>query len=156
MGKRKEEDIIDTFMDWSIRIGQRIREIRSRYGITQTQVAKMLGVNQAVVVRIERGKNLTLRTVFNLQKIIGGGASIFGIPMCIDDSPETLVVGVVNKESPIKVRRAKGIKKMVKAKKIKKKKKAEGVVDAQEDIQKLDPGGIQTSENVFIYYPGND
>lgn len=55
-------------------VGQRIREVRERLGLTQDAVAKHLGVTRPVVTNIELGKR-----PLNLEEL-GKLADLFGYP----------------------------------------------------------------------------
>jgi DNA-binding XRE family transcriptional regulator len=43
-------------MDISTRFGQRLRELRNAHGMTQTEVAVMLGMDRSYISEVERGK----------------------------------------------------------------------------------------------------
>lgn len=64
-------------------IGQRIRSLRQAHGLSQTKLARLLGIEQSHVSNIERGaRSATIQQVTRLSKklsvstdtILGGGA----------------------------------------------------------------------------------
>ena len=61
-----------------MRIRQDLIALREAKGLSQAQVAKMLGVSQPLVARIESGavKNLELRTLARLVAALGGSLKI--------------------------------------------------------------------------------
>lgn len=64
-------------MTWR-EVGQRIREVRERLGLTQDTVARHLGVTRPVVSNIEQGKRpLTLEELDKLADLFGYSPSYF-------------------------------------------------------------------------------
>jgi predicted XRE-type DNA-binding protein len=61
-----------------MRVRQDLIALREARGLSQAEVAKMLGVSQPLVARIESGavKNLELRTLARLAAALGGNAKI--------------------------------------------------------------------------------
>lgn len=54
------------------KLGDNLKEIRTRKNITQTELAKTLGVDKSFVSNIENGKtNPTLSTLTSLAKALG-------------------------------------------------------------------------------------
>lgn len=54
------------------RLGENLKQIRTKKNITQTDLAEALGVNKSFVSNIENGKtNPTLSTIANLAKAVG-------------------------------------------------------------------------------------
>lgn len=53
-------------------IGSRIRDIRTKKGLTQDELAEEMGINPKYLSGIERGKeNPTMTTLINLAKALG-------------------------------------------------------------------------------------
>ena len=60
------------------RIGRNIRELRTMYGLTQTELAKRIGSSVQAVSAIELGKyNLGLHLLYRLSKLFSVPASAF-------------------------------------------------------------------------------
>jgi DNA-binding XRE family transcriptional regulator len=61
-----------------IRIEQKLAALRRKRGLTQTQLAKRLGVSQPVLARIEAGhiKNLQLKTLVRTAAALGAKVKI--------------------------------------------------------------------------------
>jgi transcriptional regulator with XRE-family HTH domain len=58
--------------DYSKRLGENLKRIRTKKGITQIEIAKELGADRSFVSNIENGKtNPTLSTITNLAKALG-------------------------------------------------------------------------------------
>jgi transcriptional regulator with XRE-family HTH domain len=58
--------------DEAKKLGKNLKEIRLDKGITQTSIAKALGVDRSFVSNIENGKtNPTLSTITNIAKALG-------------------------------------------------------------------------------------
>ncbi len=58
--------------DDSKKLGENLKKIRTKKNITQTELAKTLGVDKSFVSNIENGKtNPTLSTITNLAKTLG-------------------------------------------------------------------------------------
>lgn len=58
--------------DYSKKLGENLKKIRTMKGITQTEIAKKLDVNKSFVSNIENGKtNPTLSTITNLADALG-------------------------------------------------------------------------------------
>lgn len=54
------------------KLGENLKKIRSKKNITQTELAKILGVDKSFVSNIENGKtNPTLSTITNLAQTLG-------------------------------------------------------------------------------------
>ena len=52
-------------------VGQRIKELRSRRGIAQTDLAKMIELSQTNLSNIERGRTgVTLQNLFKIQDVL--------------------------------------------------------------------------------------
>lgn len=57
--------------DYSKRLGENLKRIRTKKGITQIEIAKDLGADRSFVSNIENGKtNPTLSTIANLAKAL--------------------------------------------------------------------------------------
>ena len=57
--------------DYSKRLGENLKRIRTKKGITQIEIAKKLGADRSFVSNIENGKtNPTLSTITNLAKAL--------------------------------------------------------------------------------------
>lgn len=57
--------------DYSKRLGENLKRIRTKKGITQIEIAKELGADRSFVSNIENGKtNPTLSTIANLAKAL--------------------------------------------------------------------------------------
>lgn len=61
-----------------MRVRQDLIALREARGLSQAQVARMLGVTQPLIARIESGgvKNLELRTLARLAAVLGGSLKI--------------------------------------------------------------------------------
>lgn len=58
-------------MKESVRLGKNLKEIREEKGITQSSIAKSLGVSRGFVSKVENGKtNPTLATIAKLAKAL--------------------------------------------------------------------------------------
>lgn len=58
--------------DYSKKLGENLKKIRTRKGVTQIEIAKKLAVNRSFVSNIENGKtNPTLSTITNLANALG-------------------------------------------------------------------------------------
>jgi len=58
--------------DYSKKLGENLKRIRTRKGVTQIEIAKKLAVNRSFVSNIENGKtNPTLSTITNLASALG-------------------------------------------------------------------------------------
>ncbi len=54
------------------KLGENLKKIRTKKNITQTELAKTLGVDKSFVSNIEKGKtNPTLATIAKLAKSVG-------------------------------------------------------------------------------------
>lgn len=70
MGDLSGREVQD--MDTKEMIGSRIREIRTKKGMTQEALAEKMGINPKFISSIERGKeNPTLNTIINLADSLG-------------------------------------------------------------------------------------
>ncbi len=57
--------------DYSKRLGENLKKIRTRKDVTQIEIAKKLAVNRSFVSNIENGKtNPTLSTITNLANAL--------------------------------------------------------------------------------------
>lgn len=52
-------------------IGIRLRSARREKGLTQDQLAKEAGTNQAVIQKIENGKSLRPRQIMRISEVLG-------------------------------------------------------------------------------------
>ena len=52
------------------KVGRKVGEIRSQKGFTQIQLSKKIGVSVQMVQYWESGRNITLRTLFNLSRYL--------------------------------------------------------------------------------------
>ena len=58
-------------MDPGFRLAARLRTLRQTLGLTQTQMARKLGISQATLNRLESGtQNVTLRTLAVLARAL--------------------------------------------------------------------------------------
>ena len=58
--------------DYSKKLGENLKRIRTGKGVTQIEIAKKLAVNRSFVSNIENGKtNPTLSTITNLANALG-------------------------------------------------------------------------------------
>jgi len=58
--------------DYSKKLGENLKRIRTGKGVTQIEIAKKLAVNRSFVSNIENGKtNPTLSTITNLANVLG-------------------------------------------------------------------------------------
>jgi len=56
----------------SLRITNRLRELRARYRMSQEELAKRVGVTRQTIIAIENGKYLpSLRLAFKIAKVFG-------------------------------------------------------------------------------------
>lgn len=54
-------------------VGNRVREHRLRLGITQAQLAEMVGIARVSILAIEKGRHIpTIETALRLQHVLGG------------------------------------------------------------------------------------
>lgn len=57
--------------DYSKKLGENLKRIRTRKNITQTEIARQLAVDRSFISNIENGKtNPTLSTITNLAKAL--------------------------------------------------------------------------------------
>jgi transcriptional regulator with XRE-family HTH domain len=57
--------------DYSKKLGENLKKIRTRKGVTQIEIAKKLAVNRSFISNIENGKtNPTLLTITNLANAL--------------------------------------------------------------------------------------
>ena len=57
--------------DYSKKLGENLKLIRTKKNITQTEIAKKLAVDKSFVSNIENGKNNpTLSTIVSLSKVL--------------------------------------------------------------------------------------
>ncbi len=59
-----------------LRVGVEIAKLRERRGLTQTQLAAMLGTTASAVSRIENGTNITLKTLVRIAEKLRARADI--------------------------------------------------------------------------------
>src|SRR3990172_5465426 len=61
-----------------MRVEQDLAALREERGISQTQLAKLLGVSQPAIAKIESGKvkNLTLKTLVRYATALGGEVKV--------------------------------------------------------------------------------
>lgn len=58
------------------KLGENLKEIRTKKNITQTELAKTLGVNKSFVSNLENGKtNPTLSTIASIAKALGSSTN---------------------------------------------------------------------------------
>jgi transcriptional regulator with XRE-family HTH domain len=58
--------------DVKVRFGQRLREIRSRKGISQEELAERAGLHRTYVSSVERGeRNISIVNIENLARALG-------------------------------------------------------------------------------------
>jgi transcriptional regulator with XRE-family HTH domain len=70
-------DAVAADRDLATQIGQVIRKYREDHGVTQVQLAGVLGSNQATIVRIEKGQaSPQLLTLIRLSHVLGISLSI--------------------------------------------------------------------------------
>lgn len=54
-------------------IGRKIIELRKAKGITQEELAKLVGTKRFIISRIERGEqNMSIETMYKLAKVLSG------------------------------------------------------------------------------------
>lgn len=54
-----------------LRVTRRIAEVRSTQGMTQAELAELIGTNLRNLQRIEAGQNLTLHTLARIAEALG-------------------------------------------------------------------------------------
>ena len=55
------------------RVGNNIRELRTNLGLTQAQLAELVGVARVSIIAIENGRFLpTIETALHISKALGG------------------------------------------------------------------------------------
>ncbi len=60
------------YEDYLKRIGEKIMHLRKEKGITQIELAKILGTKHTQIGRLERGEaNATIKTLFTIAKELG-------------------------------------------------------------------------------------
>lgn len=59
------------------KVGRRIGEIRSENGYTQSRLAEKIGVSIQMVQYWESGRNVTLKTLYNLSQYYGHDVDVF-------------------------------------------------------------------------------
>lgn len=62
----KYESDMDNFL-----IGEAIKQARTRKGLTQEQLAELVGVQRAQISKIESGKSITYSTIVKVFKAMG-------------------------------------------------------------------------------------
>ena len=74
-------------------IGMRLRLARRERGITQDELAKEAGTNQAVIQKIENGKSLRPRQIMRIAEVLEVNPAWlqFGEPWAIRPRPTTLM-----------------------------------------------------------------
>jgi len=56
----------------SMRVGQALRQHRRELGLTQDELADLIGVNRRVIGELERGKgSVRLEIVLNVARVLG-------------------------------------------------------------------------------------
>ena len=86
-------------MDLKQMIGARIKEIRSKRGITQDQLSERMEINPKYLSSIERGKeNPTLNTLIKLSRSLEVGLDeVFGIVEIEDpDKRKSLIISLLD------------------------------------------------------------
>ena len=88
-----------------MRIEQDLAALRAARGITQTDLAKRLGVTQPAIARLESGriKNLTLRTLARYAGALGGQVRIEVVK---EPLPLKIPVKKARRVAPLKTMRA--------------------------------------------------
>ena len=51
-------------------MGNEIKKIRAKFGLTQVELAKMIGVSQPRIVEMERQKTVTVQTLRKIAKAL--------------------------------------------------------------------------------------
>lgn len=71
-------------------IGLRLRYARREKGLTQDELAKEAGTNQAVIQKIENGKSLRPRNIMDIAKVLNINPAWlqFGDPWAYRNLPE--------------------------------------------------------------------
>ena len=59
-----------------LRVGVEIAKLRERRGLTQTQLAAMLGTTASAVSRVENGTNITLKTLARIAEKLRARADV--------------------------------------------------------------------------------
>jgi transcriptional regulator with XRE-family HTH domain len=58
--------------DVTVRFGKRLREVRTRKGISQEKLAELAGLHRTYVSSVERGeRNISLNNIENLANALG-------------------------------------------------------------------------------------
>ncbi len=87
--KKIESELIN---DWRERLGSRIKELRKKNNYSQQSLAVACNVTQSLIVRIEKGSNMTINTLFKLSNVLKEDLDIFGLK-CLEFES-------VNKQKP--------------------------------------------------------
>lgn len=53
------------------RLGNRIEELRKNKGLTQEELAEKAGLHRAYFWDIENGRNISIRTAYNIARSLG-------------------------------------------------------------------------------------
>ena len=62
------------------KVGQRIEYLRKKKGLTQEQLAEKAGLHRAYFWDIEQGRNISIRTAYNIARALGVTLSQFFNP----------------------------------------------------------------------------
>jgi DNA-binding XRE family transcriptional regulator len=78
-----------------------LRELRKARQLTQVRMAKVLGITQDSVSRLEKRSDLLLSTLRKTVKAMGGNLSLVAE---FPDRPPVVLTGITSDDSPIKPR----------------------------------------------------
>ncbi len=53
------------------RLGKRIEELRRKKGMTQEELAEKAGLHRAYFWDIEKGRNISIKTAYNIARALG-------------------------------------------------------------------------------------
>lgn len=53
------------------RLGERIEELRKKKGMTQEELAEKAGLHRAYFWDIENGRNISIKTAYNISRALG-------------------------------------------------------------------------------------
>jgi len=83
-------------VDYKGRIGNLIRDARKHRGLTQHQLAELLGTSQSAINRIERGhQNLSLEMLARIGAALDSEIVALGIRSIVGGTLATLMTGAV-------------------------------------------------------------